>query len=363
MINQKRIFYYDLIRVFAIFCVVSCHVSSSLVLDITIFNTNLWYFSLVLNSLRDIGVPLFVMLTGSLLLFKHENYKIFFKKRVEKVLIPYVFWVVIFLIFIFVGMHYNYFTNYTSVESVIFNTLSFFPKYEGVFLWFVPMILTVYIIIFVINKLTELNVHIVKFFLIFSLVLVVLFNLNLFVNNDLLNYFLYSIFAVLGYYCSIIDFNKLLKINISNNKLFILFFISSLILYSILIKINAYTSMASNQFLVLSQFNILNILLVLSVFLSFRYFSMSENKLKSIYMYLKENFGKIVLSLSFCSYGIYLCHVIIKICLDKIIMSLFKNMLPMSINLIILLVLTFICSWICILVVHKIPFLSKFSGY
>lgn len=85
---------YDIIRFLAIFLVVCIH-SMALVDaardagDVT---------ARVVSALMNIiycGVPLFVMLSGALLLGKDEPMKVFFKKRLSRVLIPFLVWSVI----------------------------------------------------------------------------------------------------------------------------------------------------------------------------------------------------------------------------------------------------------------------------
>lgn len=83
--NAGRIFYYDEIRVIAIFAIILCHVSriypfvnSSLKLAIPSF----------CNILGVIGVPLFFMLSGALLLNKNIELSIFLKKRLTRIIYP-----------------------------------------------------------------------------------------------------------------------------------------------------------------------------------------------------------------------------------------------------------------------------------
>jgi len=343
--NKSRIYYYDMLRAFAIFCVISCHVFAPLVIDTRIFNTNLWYYSMIMNSLRDIGVPLFVMISGALLITKKESALTFIKKRINKVIIPYLFWV---FAFIMLG---HYFLGLGKLHKLIIKTLSLNPDGAGVFFWFVPMILTVYLIILIINKIHEKNEKILPITLILSLIIIIPLNCGLSITKPL-QYILYIIYAILGYYLSKIDLNTKSKI------LPVIFIIISIGLFLLEIYINSTTSISLNKQFSISQFSIINICCVTSVFLSFKTYSNITNDFNKIKKHLT---GKIIYSISICSYGIYLSHVIIMRSLVKI-SNTYKNDMNMGLYITIILILTTIISWLLILGLSKIPVLKKISG-
>lgn len=90
---KKRILSLDLIRVFAIVGVVAIHAE-----NITASKTNYlggisWWFANTVHSLVVVSVPLFIMLTGALILNKKDvSYAYVFKKIVREFLPPLVFW-------------------------------------------------------------------------------------------------------------------------------------------------------------------------------------------------------------------------------------------------------------------------------
>ena len=358
-LNSGRIIYYDYIRAFAIFGVLACHIFARLVIQTQIFNTNLWYYSLLFNSLRDVSVPLFICLSGALLITKKDSLGTFVKKRFNKVIIPYIFWVIIFIISEAKIFKIN------NLFDFILETISFPPTGHGVIFWFVQMILVVYVIIFVLNKLIEYNKWFLKISLVISVFVIILTNLNiipLFPNPY--GYIYFSIYAIFGYYLATYDFssNKLIRsLNITNEKFVVIFFILSILLYLCEIYYNASTSISLNSYSAISQFSFVNITLVISVFLVFRYLEESKGKFNKIYNHISNsNLGKTIFSISFCSYGIYLCHIIIR---DLIFINLdFQDFLSPSIYTTLLLFCTLICSWLLSLTMSKIPFLKRVSG-
>ncbi len=94
---KTRIISYDLIRVLAIIGVVAIHTE-----NITSSPTNYlgglsWWFANTIHSLICISVPLFVMLTGALLLNrKILTYRNMLPKLLNRLLIPLIFWVLFY---------------------------------------------------------------------------------------------------------------------------------------------------------------------------------------------------------------------------------------------------------------------------
>ena len=92
-------------------------------------------------SIIHIGVPLFVMLSGALLLGKEEPLSLFFKKRFRRVLIPFVIWsIIVSLIHFFQSGERNIFDWFFIFIKEIFG--------DGVhtIYWYVYMILGLYLL-------------------------------------------------------------------------------------------------------------------------------------------------------------------------------------------------------------------------
>ncbi len=76
MKKHGRIMWIDLVRIFAIFLVVLLH-NSRLPSEITLLTLP----SFIVLAVAKTSVPLFVMVSGALLLGKVESYRVFFKKE------------------------------------------------------------------------------------------------------------------------------------------------------------------------------------------------------------------------------------------------------------------------------------------
>lgn len=305
-----------------------------------------------MNSLRNIGVPLFVILSGSLLLDRKDTLINFVKKRFSRVIIPYIFWGVIFT------LAFAFIFNKGTVMEVALNVFSFTPSDYANFFWFVPMILITYILIFIINKLNEYNDKTLIICLILSLVLITLINLKYLPVTKPIFYFYYPTFAIFGYYLSNVNLSNKTP-RLSNEKLMIIFLIFSILFYLAEVMTDASLSFKANQFKTISKFSFLNILVTCCIFLFIRYFKKNGGK---IFNYMKKGIiGKIIYSISICSYGIYLSHIVIKNYICLILLPI-KSSISITIFTTFVLIATLLLSWMLILILSKIPILDKLSG-
>ncbi len=121
----------DVIRIVAILLVILLHT-----FKVSNENTISAVVSLVLVVFAKICVPLFVMLSGALLLPKQESWRLFFHKRVKRVAIPWITWtIVLFLI--------------TQLNSLSFSweTLAELRHAFTAYFTFIPLIICLYLLV------------------------------------------------------------------------------------------------------------------------------------------------------------------------------------------------------------------------
>jgi surface polysaccharide O-acyltransferase-like enzyme len=102
----------DLIRTIAIIGVILLHVSGRWIItpqeinQLTPLEFSTWAAVDIYQSLAALGVPLFIMLTGALLLQpgKNESLSVFFKKRWIRIGLPFLFWCVVYFAWDFLVM-------------------------------------------------------------------------------------------------------------------------------------------------------------------------------------------------------------------------------------------------------------------
>lgn len=88
------------LKFFAAFAVVTLHVAAVFVGGVEIsdplYGNYEWWAGNIYDSLTRWCVPIFVMMSGYFLLNKEEPIQVFFRKRLNKILIPLVFWSLFF---------------------------------------------------------------------------------------------------------------------------------------------------------------------------------------------------------------------------------------------------------------------------
>lgn len=378
--NKERIFYYDFLRAIAIIGIVSCHVASNFLVNPAIMNTIGWNFAVVIDCFRDFSIPIFVMLTGALLLNKDYSLSNFVKKRFNRVFVPYLFWLCIFIIFSYLFISRN------MTIHTIYNITLGHAGTIGVVLWFVWMILVVYIAIFIINKIIfavknkynhsnskfikNFDSYFIKLLVLAFIIYLIIIKITGFnpVPNRIIYYISFIGYACLGYYLSNLHITstKLKEgLRITPTKLMICSLIIAICsyIYYIIQVINL--SNISGHFASFSYFTFIILILSSSVFLSFRYFEESNKpSIKNIYSKIRYGIlGKLINSLSKSSYGIYLVHfILMKYLYVLILFKIDYNNLNPIIALPILLIVVLVLSWIVIIILSKIPYLNRISG-
>jgi surface polysaccharide O-acyltransferase-like enzyme len=126
----KRLVWADITRIFAIYFILVLHVNS-------FPNASLTNFVYCIGlTLANTCVPLLVMVSGALLIGKKESYTSFFRKRVVKVIIPWITWTCIFTLIVL------YFQAQFDPKTVIHIFRSIFIP----FFWFIVLICSLYLI-------------------------------------------------------------------------------------------------------------------------------------------------------------------------------------------------------------------------
>lgn len=365
--NDKRIFYYDFLRAFAIITIIACHVSGAYNFDY-IFNQSplpILYFNTIsfFNHSSQIGISIFIMLSGALLINRDYSLKNFFKKRFSRVMLPFIFWTLLLII-----VEMLVFNNYDPISFL--NIFIADPKTHGHVFWFVWMIIAVYFLIFIFNRIISLfnsenQKHIIHLMTAVFVTYCIIVSLGLFNPsvNRLTYYSSFFGYAIFGYWFVNTDFVscKLLKpFKITPSKIVILSCILSLALYLYLsTDICLTNSIQQNRFAGSSLFDVFTLTSVFFVFLFFRYL----DDLNITVKIQNGLLGKLIYSLSLHSYGIYFSHYLFIIILSYFLFVpiglYYRN--PLKI-LPFLTIFYLIISWITVYILGKIPYIQIFSG-
>ncbi|PIF52355.1 surface polysaccharide O-acyltransferase-like enzyme [Pseudomonas sp. 29] len=142
---HNRIIYTDTLKVVSVLAVILYHVC----MHYYTYGTPGWNSVIGYSSLTRFCVPIFFMVSGALLLRRAEDISSFFKKRLSKIIIPLVFWSVLYYTFyLFINSKLEDFSFSSAVANVIFTP-------AAGHLWFVYAILGIYFLVPVLSAISE----------------------------------------------------------------------------------------------------------------------------------------------------------------------------------------------------------------
>lgn len=138
--KNNRWYYMDYLRFISVICIIGIHASDIVLQSSKHFNIQ-WWYSTILQTLVRIGLPIFFMMSGALLLnSKEESLFQFYVKRFSKVAIPLIIYS-LFYLFMF-----NYRWSLFSPNILIQSLLAIFKGPIFYHLWFVYTLLGLYVI-------------------------------------------------------------------------------------------------------------------------------------------------------------------------------------------------------------------------
>lgn len=350
-ISPKRILYLDEVRSLAIILVVLGHI-------VRLFSKDFssWLVCSGIFSVTRIGVPLFFTVSGALLLTRKHDIEAFLTKRFKRVVMPFAFWIIVYLIAGVVFWKYPFTLNYCF--EIIFGASGLSSLF-----WFIWSLIGVYLLIPILGSFVrEYGDFGSKYLIAITLILACLYTVGFFnpqqtkYNFKLIFYF----FSVLGYFIlgSYIH-NK--EFDVSKNKLFLIGVILFVIGYIGHFTQVYYKGLGGLTLAPIDFFDIFVMLETIGVFTAFKYadVKMISSKLKPLREY---TLGKVIVLFSSCSFGIYFSHYILMMYLFKF--TFIRSWA--SKNLFIYFPLTSILiigvCWAVIWVMSKIPILKIGSG-
>ncbi len=154
----------DLIRTIAIFLVILIHAAEEPIPYVDIMSpqgVTLWWTENIYDSIARVGVPLFVMVTGFLLLQPskiNEPLRVFFSKRWAKIGIPVLFWAGIYLA-------WRAFVNGDVVDLTFVSKSLFVGPYQH--FWFIYLLIGLYLLTPIVRVLVaHADWKLIKYFLV-----------------------------------------------------------------------------------------------------------------------------------------------------------------------------------------------------
>ncbi len=101
--DRPTFFWADRLRNIATVLVIAIHIAAPIAHGYPDINTWWWWAGNWWNALARPAVPLFVMLSGFLLLSKDYELPVFLKKRFSRIVVPALFWMCIYMLYNFIA--------------------------------------------------------------------------------------------------------------------------------------------------------------------------------------------------------------------------------------------------------------------
>lgn len=343
--NEERKVYFDFLRIFATFAVIMLHVAAQ-----NWYNTDInsieWNIFNFYDSIVRWGVPIFIMISGSLFINKDLSIKIIYKKYIFRIITAFIFWSVIYAILL------------SKPHSIIDTILTVIKGHYH--MWFLFMIVGLYMITPIIKQIT-MNQNLTKYFIILGIIFAIIipqtislisiksaylgdFAQKIIENINLHIILGYTVYYILGFYLD--------KTDITEHKfkyiciLGILGFIATIVFSTILSK---HTKNANTLF-----YGNFTVNVFLEAIFIFAVLKECVNKIN-----LNMKIKNIISKLSKYCFGIYLVHALIITYLDRIF-----NLNTLSFNPFLSVpatsIIVFIISLIISFIINHIPILKKY---
>jgi len=349
--KSTNIQWLDTLRALATLGVIIIHVSSPLVNMAYGKNMPYWWVGNVVDSAVRFAVPVFLMLSGATLLGKEYKLGEFYKRRFARVLVPFLFWMVVYWVYRWAML--KTWQQPHEPFAILTWAVKLFLK-EGIskHFWYVYMIVFIYLFVPFLGKgLRKLNLSALSNILLLWVVLTFAFKsvpLNMYgwsedYGSKFLGYFLYTGYLVLGYY--------LTQIPVSSKKIRF----PVVTIYVLTVVVSAVTTYFFSQKAHRIDLSMYSYLSVNTIIQSIAFFmSIKDNEVKNRYLSFVQS------TISSYSYGIYLVHImIIGILFQN---GIYWNLTNPLLSLPLLAIGVLVCSFMIIFVLRKIPGGKYISG-
>lgn len=133
---------FSLLRIIATLSVIVVHIATPALKNFESSDNFNWWAGNIYESIFRSGIPLFLMLTGALLLEKANSFE-FVRKRIQRVVLPFTFWTLVFLL-----------AKNRIVEIRLIDFVEYLVYGNGFtyHLWYVYLIIFLYIIMPILRK-------------------------------------------------------------------------------------------------------------------------------------------------------------------------------------------------------------------
>lgn len=348
IVETERKNWIDQIRAFATIGVIFLHVSAPLIYKFGSIPMQWWWSANIYNTIVRNSVPLFFMISGALLLTKEIEIPVFLKKRLLRVVYPFLFWASIHIIVNLTSLFQI--NKDQSLQQVLYAIFINLKSGISFHYWYVYVVIGIYFALPILGKwIRNSSKKEIQYFLMIWLICLLLSQTavaNFRYFNQMTTFFNSSIgYLILGYYLVVFPIKK------SDSRflatLLMLIFVSLLITcvgtYYLSVKAG------KTDLLLYSNYTIFNLTISVCLFILFMNYS------------IRNKFTVLVFSwISKYSYGIYLSHILVLSFLSFIHID--GMLIHPVLGILITCLLCISISGSIVYVINKIPFGKYISG-
>jgi surface polysaccharide O-acyltransferase-like enzyme len=333
------------LRLIALYAVIVLHCTSLLLAQYGKVPASDWLTADFLNAAVRFAVPVFVMITGALLLNREYEIGSFLKKRLSRVVIPFLFWSLVYVGYSLYNEEIAFTADTWANIKLVLHALKYGSSYH---LWYVYMLIGLYFIIPVIGKFVRnATENEILYFLIvwFSVMLIAQPYLVRYNPSVDMHYFMgYIGYLVLGHYLAYKDFTAK---NLRIWMLALFVFSIALITYGTWAIAPYPKSWPGTMFY--EPVNPAVVMLASSIFLVVRYTYVTN--VPPVVIRIRDFVGRY-------NYGIYLAHALVLYFLDDPLGISYKLCTPI-VSIPLTALVCFAISLLLVWMVNKIPFIGK----
>jgi surface polysaccharide O-acyltransferase-like enzyme len=335
--------YISNLRVLATFSVVLLHSAGAHLLQFHQLQLDVWNVANLFDSFTRFAVPVFVMISGAVLLGRDEDLGTFTRKRISRLLIPFIFWSLLYATLKYYSI-LSEFSFWKSAKLIITDA----SLGSAIHLWYLFMIIGLYLIIPILRKWTVLyRENEIRYFLAIWVATVVIgfFQIGLLQKVNFTYFTGFIGYLVLGYYLD--------RVVIRHTKMFTVMSLGFITLGAVTIAFLSRQESLANNEIVYKYYGYMTPLLMITAigwFILFRLIATRTNKF--------------IESIDQHSFGIYLVHILILGTVKNNIRPEAFQSTPFMICIYIFMIalVTFFASYAFCLIVKKIPYVNKLIG-
>jgi len=334
------------LRIIALYAVIIVHCSAPLLMQYGKVPSSDWWMADFLNASVRFAVPVFVMITGALTLQREYEIGSFLKKRLVRVVMPFLFWSLVYIWYSWYNEEITFGSDaWVNIKQVL-HLLKYGSSYH---LWYVYMLIGLYFFIPVIGKYVrhasekEILYFLIVWFVVMTITQPYLERYNPAVD---MHYFAgYAGYLVLGHYLAFKQFNiKSLR----------LWMVLLLIFSTVIIAIGTGLIMAHPGLPGTMLYEPVNPAILMQAVSVFLIVKLTIPKVSPVITRIRDFAGKY-------NYGIYLGHALVLYFLDDPFGISYKLCTPI-ISIPLTALICFVCTLLLVWIVNKLPLGKWVSG-